>query len=104
MLGFIIVINIITNRLIEYYDRSGGLPCTAAKSNTRKSNSKWITTNLNPAIQNMRISFTGEFKDITRLTKLKIDWDIAPKFLSIQYTMDKKIYFDLISELYYFKI
>ena len=103
MLGFIIVINIIINRLLESADKRGGLPCDDARSNTGKNNVQWITTDLNKN-SDMKISFTGEFNQITRLTKLRIDWTVAPKFLSIQYTMDKIIYFDLINELYYCKI
>jgi len=74
------------------------MPCPSGVAITGKTNTKWISSYLRGERANMRVAFTGSFKDLTRLTRLEIDWEVAPLYLSIQYTLDGELYFDYMSE------
>jgi hypothetical protein len=74
------------------------MPCPSGVASTGKLNERWISSFIRGASRNMKIAFSGKFKDLTRLTRLEIEWEVAPVFVSIQYTVDGTLWFDLMSE------
>jgi len=60
---------------------SWGMPCPDGIAWGGRMNTRWISSYLDGDRRNMKIEFRGSFTDITRLTRLEIEWEVAPKFI-----------------------
>ena len=54
------------------------MPCPDGIAWGGKMNTRWISSYLDGDRRNMKIEFRGSFTDITRLTRLEIEWEVAP--------------------------